>query len=612
MSNFKFHRNSCAAWITLALGLAHFLNPAIAQYPGWQQAAVYDINVELNAINHQYSGIMTVTLTNNSPDPLNKAFFHTFFNAFQPGSMMDVRSRTIVDPDSRVGDRIANLAEDDWGWIRVESLAVNQKQVQFVDDGTILEVILNRPILPGKKAHFQMAWKAQVPKQIRRSGWMNHEGVEFSMTQWYPKLCEYDHDGWHTDPYVGREFHGIWSDYDVTIQAPIGYEIGGTGTLSSSRDEAKLSGKWHFQAENVIDFAWAADPDFIHTRTIVDGTELQFIYQKDSAYQEAWESLPQFAEKAMIFLENLVGPYPYPQYSIVQGGDGGMEYPMCTLVTGNRSLRSLVGVTVHEMAHSWFQALIATNESLYEYLDEGMASYVTTLCMEHLFKGGITAAHRSAYSSYINHALSGNEEPLTTHADHYQTNRAYGVAAYSKGEVLLAQLGYVMGHTARDAGLQSYFKNWSYKHPGPSELKREMEHACGFDLDWYFQYFVNTTHTIDYGIQSIESNDGTAEIVLERIGAMPMPIDLTITCTDGSVQMYHIPLVMMRGQRALEPGETLLPDWPWTNPTRTLNLPISSSISKIEIDANRGMADIDRSNNSVVFEPEVQQQFRAN
>ena len=33
-------------------------------------------------------------------------YYHLYFNAFQPGSMMDVRSRTIEDPDRRVLDRI--------------------------------------------------------------------------------------------------------------------------------------------------------------------------------------------------------------------------------------------------------------------------------------------------------------------------------------------------------------------------------------------------------------------------------------------------------------------------------------------------------------------------
>ena len=583
-----------------------------AQYPGWQQAIDYTMDITLDTASHRYQGEMTAKLKNNSPDALDRAFFHLFFNAFQPESMMDVRSRTISDPDSRVGSRIVELPEEEWGWIQVESLLVNGKAVDFVHDGTILEVNLDAPIRAGKRATFEMTWSAQVPRQIRRSGWMNKEGIEYSMTQWYPKVCEYDHDGWHTEPYIGREYHGIWGDFDVTIHAPIGYTIGGTGILQQDIASARTTGDWNFVAENVIDFAWAADPDYLHSTERAGDVTLNFYHQANAEYDESWAALPEYAAKAMAFLSELIGPYPYPQYSVIQGGDGGMEYPMATLITGERSLRSLVGVTVHEMAHSWFQAVLATNESLYEFMDEGMTSYATSLCMRHLFAEAITSgyAHRSSYSSYINQALSGNEEPLITHADHYQTNRAYGVAAYSKGEVLLAQLAAIMGPEARDQGLRDYFAKWSFKHPGPLELKQCMEAASGLDLDWYFQYFINTTHTIDYAVQSVYESEDSATIELQRLGAMPMPQNIAVTFENGEVQRFHAPLVMMRGHKVLGENESLLPDWPWTNPTYSFTIPTTSRIVSVELDADRQTADVNRENNSVEFDAQWQRIYQ--
>ena len=597
-----------ALWIFLA---AFLLGSVNAQYPGYQQRAEYSMDITLDTALHQYQGRMEVVLQNNSSENLNRAFFHLFYNAFQPGSMMDIRSRTIEDPDSRVGDRIGNLPEEEWGWIQVESLLVNGKPVSYEHDGTILDVALNAPIRAGKKATFSMEWKAQVPRIIRRGGWMNDEGVEYSMTQWYPKLCEFDHDGWHTDPYIGREFHGIWSDYEVNISCPSGYLIGGTGVLAGSMEDARDSGKWNFTAENVIDFAWAADPEYVHTSTLAGDVTIHFFHQPNEEYDEAWDALPEYAAKAMAFLSDLVGPYPYPQYTIIQGGDGGMEYPMATLITGERSNRSLIGVTIHEMAHSWFQAVLATNESLYEYMDEGMASYVTSLCMNHLFAEAMSGKdpHRSSYSSYINQALSGKEEALITHADHYQTNRAYGVGAYSKGQVLMAQLAAVMGKDSRDKGLKSYFDQWAFKHPGPNDLKRVMETECGFELDWYFQYFINTTHTIDYAIEHVALGPDSTVIELARIGNMPMPQDLTITYLNGDQAHYHIPLVMMRGHRDLQDDETLLDDWAWTNPRYTLVFPSVGPIQSVVLDPNRLAADVDRSNNAASFQGNLLQEF---
>jgi hypothetical protein len=351
-----------------------------AQFPGWQQAIAYTMDIDVDAASHSYDGNMSVMYTNNSPDALDRIPFHLFFNAFQPGSMMDTRSRSIADPDSRVGSRIASLAPDEQGWIHVQSVKVWGQQAVWDqgEDETIGWVSLPKPLKPGKKVKIEMQWDAQVPLQVRRSGWMNAQGVELSMTQWYPKVCEYDHHGWHSNPYIGREFHGVWGDFDVTIHLDSAYTVGGTGLLKNpnacghgyeAEGETVEYGAmihWHFIAKDVHDFAWAADPDFLHsTRTMDNGTDLHFIYQNDTSYG-AWEELPAICERIFTYYNAHIGEYPYAQYTVIEGGDGGMEYPMCTLVRGNRNLMSLVGVTAHEAAHAWFQGVLATNESLHE------------------------------------------------------------------------------------------------------------------------------------------------------------------------------------------------------------------------------------------------------
>ncbi|HET6528865.1 MAG TPA: M1 family peptidase, partial [Balneolaceae bacterium] len=167
----------------------------------WQQRVEYVMEIDVDAENHQFTGTQKLTYHNNSPDTLDRVFYHLYFNAFQPGSMMDVRSRTILDPDSRVGDRIYHLPKDEIGYQHINKLTQDGEPVEYFVDGTILEVTLDEPILPGESTVFYMEFESQVPRQIRRSGWMNKEGVEFSMSQWYPKISEYDEDGWHPTPY---------------------------------------------------------------------------------------------------------------------------------------------------------------------------------------------------------------------------------------------------------------------------------------------------------------------------------------------------------------------------------------------------------------------------
>jgi aminopeptidase N len=205
-------------------------------------------------------------------------------------------------------------------------------------------------------------------------------------------------------------------------------------------------------------------------------------------------------------------------------------------------------------------------------------------------------------------ARDGKENALITHADHYTTNTAYSTAAYSKGETLLAQLGYIIGEDVRDRGLLRYYEDWKFKHPTSTDFKRSMERESGFELDWYFEYFERSTHTIDYAISEVIGNSRGITLTLERIGVMPMPVDLVITFRDGSQIMYNLPLEMMRSNKAAPTGfETnyvVLQDWPWTHPTRTLELEHDiNEIESIEIDPARGMADLDRSNNRVDIEP---------
>lgn len=585
----------------------------------WQQEVDYKMWIDVNAAAHQYSGTQKLVYRNNSPDELNSVFYHLYFNAFQPGSMMDVRSRTIEDPDSRVGDRIVHLSKSEEGWIRVKSLTMNGTAVEFKDVGTILEVQLPKAIPAGGKVTFEMTWDAQVPLQIRRSGWNNSEGIELSMAQWYPKMCEYDHEGWQANPYVGREFHGVWGDYEVNISIDENYIIGGTGILKNAEQighgygsekakPAPTNGKltWHWEAENVHDFVWAADPDYIHrVEQMENGPTFHFLYQDNAEFNENWDVLPEYTMKAFKFMSEHYGEYPYPQYTVIQGGDGGMEYPMATLITGKRNLRSLVGVTVHEAAHSWYHGVLATNESLYEWMDEGFTSFATSEVLASLFVDPTRDPHAAAYQSYLGLARAGKDEALITHADHYNTNRAYGTAAYSKGEVLLTQLEYIIGKENRDEALLQYFNKWKFKHPTSTDFKRVMEKHSGLELDWYFQYFENTTHTIDYAVKSLIGDEQGAVVTLERKGRMPMPVDLLITLKDGAQIMYNIPLEMMRGEKPMEVENmdyTLADDWSWTHPEYAIRLEVQANqIESIEIDPNKRSADIDRGNNTIVL-----------
>lgn len=579
----------------------------------WQQHVDYEMNIDMNVENFQYTGDQKLVYTNNSPDTLTKVFYHLYFNAFQPGSEMDVRSRTIADPDSRVADRILNLTPEQQGYLKVKSLTQNGNALQYEEVGTILEVILEEPILPGETVSFEMEFEGQVPEQIRRSGRNTSEGVALSMTQWYPKLAEYDFQGWHADPYIGREFHGVWGDYEVKISIDKTYTLGATGVLQNAneighgyQDEGvevePTAGKkhtWHFKAERVHDFSWAADPEYIHDkRTAADGTVLHFLYKDNPEIKENWKNLQAKTEDLLLFFNEHIGPYPWPQYSVIQGGDGGMEYAMLTLITGERNFGSLVGVTSHELAHAWFQHLLATNESLHEWMDEGFTSYISAFAMDHVMDNDAESALARSYRNVIFMANSDFNQPLSTHADRYIMNRGYGVNAYSKGAVFLAQLGYIIGEENLSKTLKRYYDKWKFKHPTPNDFIRVAEKVSGAELDWYLLDWTQTTNNIDYAVQNVESSDEGTQITLERIGLMPMPVEVRTTYTDGSSENFYIPLQMMRWEKPVAESTEILEDWAWAYPTYSFTIDkAKSEISSIEIDPSYLMADIDRENN---------------
>jgi len=563
-------------------------------YPGyWQQHVDYEMAIDMDVESFRYKGTQKLTYTNNSPDALNRVFYHLYFNAFQPGSEMDVRSRTIKDPDRRVSDRISKLTPEEMGFIEVTSLTQNGKDLTFSTVGTVLEVVLANPIQPGEAAVFEMAFNAQVPAQIRRSGRDNAEGVALSMTQWYPKMAEYDFEGWHADPYIAREFHGVWGNFDVKLTIDNDYIVGGTGYLQSEVNVGNGKKTLHYKAPAVHDFTWAADPDFIHdTYEMPNGPTLNFYYKQslDADYLKNWKALQSKTAELMQFFNEHIGPYPYEQYSVIQGGDGGMEYAMCTLITGERQLVSLVGVTAHELAHTWFQFLLATNEARHEWMDEGFTSYISSLAMNEVMDRNNDKPHSSSYRNYLYLANSGNEQPLTTQADRYELNRSYGISAYSKGAVFMAQLAYVIGEDNLKATLKKYFEDFSFTHPTPNDFIRTAEKVSGLELEWYLVDFGQTTNTIDYSVKSV--NDTT--VILERLGLMPMPIDLRVTYEDGSVENLYIPLQMMRGEKPTDARQ--LKDWAWAYPTYEFKL--DKPVSKVEIDPEELMADINRDNNN--------------
>ena len=592
----------------------------------WQQHVDYTMEVDMDVENFQYTGTQKLVYTNNSPDALTRVYFHLYPNAFQPGSEMNARLESIEDPDGRMiteekTSRISALTASEIGYLHAVSLKQDGGDVSFNEEETILVVDLAKPIPSGGKTTFEMEFKGQVPLQIRRSGRNSKDGVALSMSQWYPKLAEYDFEGWHADPYIAREFHGVWGDFDVKLTIDKDYTVGGSGYLQNPQEIGhgyeepgskinKQKGKkltWHFKAPMVHDFMWAADPEYVHdTLKMENGTMLHFLYKDDPKFKDTWTKVQPLTEKAMLFFDKNIGQYPYKQYSVIQGGDGGMEYAMATLITGGDKPGSVIGTMIHELAHSWFQHILATNESEHAWMDEGFTSFITALCSNVIREQNKENPFEKAYNSYYYLVSTGKEQPQTTHADRYASNMPYSIAAYSKGAIFLSQLGYVIGQDKLIATVQKYYEDFKFKHPVPNDIMRTAEKVSGMELGWYLTDWTETTNTIDYGIKTVAADGEKTKISLERIGLMPMPLDILVVYTDGTQETFYAPLRMMRGEKENpypQIPRTVIEDWPWAFPSYdfSVNRPLQD-IKAILIDPSQLMADVHQENNT--WQPE--------
>jgi Peptidase family M1 domain len=600
--------------------------------PGyWQQKVDYKMTVAMDVKTYQYKGKQTLVYTNNSPDTLRRVFYHLFNNAFQPNSCMDARLKTIKDPDGRmvtkvkVGDketkesRIASLKPDEIGYLNISNLKQNGILLKNKVVSTILEVDLAKPLLPHSSATFTLDFDGQVPVQIRRSGRNNKEGVELSMAQWYPKMAEYDFEGWQADPYIAREFHGVWGNFDVNITIDKNYILGGSGYLQNGNqigynyqdkgivvpENKKETNTWHFIAPNVHDFTWAADKNYIHDILKgPNGVTLHFLYKNNPKIIQNWKNMEPITAQLMEIYNKTVGQYPYKQYSVIQGGDGGMEYAMCTLILGEGTQEGLNGVMAHEMAHSWFQHVLASNESKNSWMDEGFTTWLENFGLNEIATKKVENPHADSYTGYYALVKSGKEQPQTTHSDRYDENRAYGTQAYSKGNIFLSQLEYLIGKENFRKTLKRYFAEFKFTHPTPNDIKHVAEKVSGANLDWYLTEWTKTTNTIDYGIKSVTTNDESESLIntitLERIGRMPMPLDILVTFEDGTQEAFYIPSTLMRFAKENQNPtikRTVLEGWDWSSNLYEFKISSKPKIKNIIIDPSGLMADINRENN---------------
>jgi hypothetical protein len=565
----------------------------------WQQEVDYEIRVTLDVDNHMLTGASRIVYHNNSPDTLRAFYMHLYPNAFRSKTSPLIRDYLQGTLYFFVG-----LPKSMRGWINVTGLTVNGTGVQFAVDGTVLSSAFPKPLPPGATATIDISFNEKIMKRLGRAGYV---GDQYDMAQWYPKMAVYDKNGWHPDQYRMGEFYGEFGTYDVYLTLPEKFVIAATGmpiegdpgwkknplrrrgghpgrpggaSPASGPPAARIAPQGarpssaaapqagggaegtreiaappgiktvHFRAEKVHDFAWCANPSFIVQDTLYHDLHVMTFFRP---WNRAWvdTSLAQ-GLRAMQWLEEIAGPYPYPQISIVDSPTrGGMEYPM--LVMDGYVDESLV---LHELSHQYFYGVLANNERAEAWLDEGFAQYSTFWYTEdHYGPYGKTEPRPFPYSLFPRRLMwddiaapvvrlhrTGYAEPIATPTQDFKNG--FDIMPYIGAPLFLRALRYTVGDEPFRKILRTYYDRWKFKHVDEEAFRSVCEEVSGMDLKDLFQEWLHTTKDCDYKVSHVKTRavekEYRTELKIDRKGELIMPLALAFPLRDRSTAVERI------------------------------------------------------------------------
>lgn len=542
--NCSVHDSSMKSSLTIALV---FIALSLNAQEYFQQEVDYVISVTLNDTEHSLRGNIQITYTNNSPDALNEMYFHLWPNAYSS------RNTGLGKQKRERGDFDLEFSEaSDRG--RIDSIAFSVDGVlvnHLLYDGQVdvVRFDLPSPLAAGASIEISTPFHVKIPSaDFSRLG---HVGQSYQITQWYPKPAVFDRDGWHPMSYLNQgEFYSEFGNFDVSIALPQNYLIGATGELQTKSERSFLLEKAEFteskpwkekendfpesSAEfktlrytqnNIHDFAWFADKRFnvIHQEFALEsGKQVDGWVFFTNAHAEAWAGSMEYLVDGTRHYSKYVGDYPYSQVSVVDGtlaAGGGMEYPMVTVINGTSNKKGLERVIVHEIGHNWFYGILGSNERENPWMDEGVNSYYEDRFFKEKYPRGesnfikLLSGEGDGMQelAYRYTACRHQDQTLSISSDDYSSVN-YGAMVYSKGAMVMGHLNSVLGNDGFDEAMHSYFKNWRFKHPAPSDMRRSLEESTGQDLSWMFDGLIKSNMKVDHKIGQYKKEEGSVVV----------------------------------------------------------------------------------------------------
>ncbi len=545
--------NAAHIGLVLAVGIAQNVPSDTTRF---QQGVDYRIEARLEEGSDVLTARARHHYTNRSPAALDTLWFHLELNAFRPGSAWAAR-------DLQFGNRrFADLGPNDHAFERLRTVKVGAVDVVPVypgaPDSSVVAIPLPAPLSPGGRVTLILDWDARLSTLPRRQG---RRGRHFDFAQWYPRIAPHDRGGWQVRPLLPQgEFYGEFATYDVTLDieadqvvAATGIPVDGDpgweraraagspapvyrrdaypttpaeplGLLDGQPDANRKRVRW--RADSVHHFAWTTSPAYIYEGGVWNGTALHVLYQPGDAGWAGGVVVRRTAD-ALAFMESVFGRYPWPQLTNVHRIEGGgTEFPMLVM-DGSES----EGLIVHEVAHQYVHGILANNEWREGWLDEGFASFLTNWYFE---RNGadLRASWRSALDQIRGFETRGLAQPIALPAAEFRDFQTYNAMTYTKPSLVLRMLRDMMGEQNFRTGLARYFEANRLRHVTESDFRRAMQSVHSADLGWFFDQWIHSTETLDYGIGELRARhvgDGwIAEVEVIRTGRAWMPVEIEL------------------------------------------------------------------------------------
>ena len=554
----------------------------------WQNESDYRIHVVLDPAAKTISGTDEITYTNDSPDTLRVLWLQLDQNLYAPDSRgavtAELRNPRYIPPGFDGGYDIRSVevrSGDRW------------EAARYLITDTRMQIRLARPLAAGgARVRIRIVYAFRIPPYRQRTGWYDsRNGPVFDLAQWYPRMAVYDDViGWNTLPYLGRgQFYLDYGDIEYDVTVPWNFLVVGSGQLANPHEVltraeiARLAAAatsdstvmirspsevsdpasrptrsgtltWRFTMHDTRDVAWAASPAFVWDAARIDLPDghsalAESAYPAEVGGPDAWGSSTQFVKHTIEYDAKQWYPYPWPVAVNVAAAAGGMEYPGVVFCDWKSKGRELWRVTTHEMGHGWFPMIVGSNEREWDWMDEGLNSFIDIYATT-AYENGRYAPYSALEDSMPLLASvlqrSGQPDPIMTYADVVQ-RRYVGLNDYVKpaaGLWLLREE--VLGHQRFDEAFRAYIRRWAYRHPTPQDFFRTMNDVSGENLDWFWKGWFFETWTLDQSVTGVQYVDGDPSkgsiITIANDSQMVMPATVRVVEQGGHGRVVHLPV----------------------------------------------------------------------